>query len=175
MHVAIAFSALLLVPAAAPRAHAQMDDHFRRAPAEQDGGLAHAFAIDSNTAGPIAIERVEQARQAYGDPRFAVHAKNRTRGVVAAFVVTAFVVGGDGRVKASQRMSAVKNLRGGQVRRREFSLRSAVLAPSDLLVFAVTDVQPAGGTAWRAIDEELRAMMRDAAESYRRALARRQP
>ena len=175
MHVANAFSALLLVLAAAPGAQAQMDDHFRRAPAEQDGGLAHAFAIDSNAAGPIAIERVERARQAYGDPRFAVHARNRSGGVVPSFVVTAFVVGGDGRVKASQRMSAVKNLRGGQMRRQEFSLRSAVLAPSDLLVFAVTDVQPAAGTAWQAVEEELRAMMRDAAESYRRGLARRQP
>lgn len=173
MPLTIVLSALLVLAPALP-AHAQMDDHLRRQPAEQDGGLARAFAVDANTSGPVAIDRVEQIRQAYGTPRFAVHAKNRSAGVVSSFVVTAFVVGGDGRVKATQRMNPVKNLRAGQVRRQDFTLRGAVLGVADLLVFAVTDVEPANGGAWRAADEDLHATLRQASDAYRRALARRQ-
>jgi hypothetical protein len=173
MQRTIVLSALWLVLAPAPWAQAQMDDHFRRQPAEEDGGLAQAFAIDADESGPVAIDQVEQIRQAYGRPRFAVHAQNRSTTTVPSFVVTAFVVGGDGRVKAAQRMSPMKNLRAGQVRRQEFDLRTAVLGLADLLVFAVTDVQPANGSAWTAAEEELHARLRDAADSYRRALARK--
>lgn len=173
MQLTIVTSALFLVLASAP-ARAQMDDHFRRQPAEQDGGLAPAFAVDANTSGPVVINQVEQIRQAYGAPRFAVHAKNRSAGAVPSCVVTAFVVGGDGRVKATQRMNAVKNLKAGQVRRQELTLRAAVLGVADVLVFAVTEVQPADGERWHAAEEELHATLRQAAESYRQALARKQ-
>lgn len=173
MQLTIVLPALFLVLASAP-ARAQMDDHFRRQPAEQDGGLAQAFAVDAHTAGPVVIDRVEQIRQAYGVPRFAAHARNRSTGLVPSFVVTAFVVGGDGRVKATQRMNAVKNLKAGQERRQELTLRAAVLGIADVLVFAVTEVEPANGDSWRAAEEELHATLRQAAESYRQALARRQ-
>ncbi len=173
MQLTIVRSALFLVLASAP-SRAQMDDHFRRQPAEQDGGLAKAFAVDAHPGGPVAIDRVEQIRQSYGAPRFAVHARNRSAGLVPSFVVTAFVVGGNGRVKATQRLNAVKNLKAGQERRQELTLRAAVPGIADVLVFAVTEVQPADGDPWHAAEEELHATLRQAAESYRQALARRQ-
>ena len=162
---ALVMCALFLTNFGTP-ALAQMDDHFRRQPAET-GGHLQAFGVDVYPDGPIAIEQVNQIRQAYGRHRFAVNVKNRSSSPVVSYALVGVVVGSDGSVKAVQPLPPIKNLKPGQSRRQEFDLRSAVLGLSDTLAFAVSEVQ-SGADAWKVTDADLKAAIKAAASKFQR-------
>ena len=161
----VSLAGLLLTASPVVRsATAQMDDHFRRQPAET-GGVIQAFGVDTHPDGPLEIVDVMQIRQAHGRHRFAVTIRNRSSEPVASYVVIGAVVSSDGSIKATQPLPPVKNLKAGQSRRQEFDLRVTVLSLSDRLAFALSEVHRASGEPWKLSDEDLRASVKAVARS----------
>jgi hypothetical protein len=91
-----------------------------------------------------------------------VHVTNREMQTVASFTVIAAVVDITGEIKAIQALPAIKNLKPGQVQRRETRIRVTVIAPTDRVVFYVRDVISETGNL-RASEIDVAAMIKSVA------------
>ena len=109
-----------------------------------------AFAVGVGAKLPVTIVGIEEIRRPDGRARFAVAVKNISAEAVPSYQVSAAVVGNDGKVKAWQPLEAVKELQPGKSRRQEILVRVAVPALTDYIAFAVSELQPASGDAWKA-------------------------
>lgn len=109
-----------------------------------------AVAIGTGAKLPVEIVGLEEIRRPDNRARFAVLVKNTSAEMVPAYTVTAAIVGADGVVKAWQPLDEVKGLKPGQARRQEILVRAVVPSLTDFVAFAIADLQPAAGDAWKA-------------------------
>ena len=105
------------------------------------GANWRVFSVDAFPDGPIAITAVEEVRQQNPPSKFAVYAGNRELMPVNSFTLAAAVVDVNGKVKATQNLGAIKNLKPQQVQRREIPIRVTIVAPTDRIVFYVREVK----------------------------------
>jgi hypothetical protein len=76
--------------------------------------------------------------------------------------MAAAVVDVNGKVKATQPMPAIKNLKPQQVVRKEVRIRVTVLAPTDRVVFFVQDVISETGD-WKVVDADVAELIKQTA------------
>lgn len=129
---------------------------------EVKGASWRVFAVDSLPDGPIGVVQVSEVRQHNPPSTWAVHVTNRELQTVASFTVMAAVVDITGEIKAIQALPAIKNLKPGQVQRRETRIRVTVIAPTDRVVFYVRDVISETGNL-RASEIDVAAMIKSVA------------
>jgi hypothetical protein len=69
----------------------------------------------------------------------------------------------NGNVKAIQPLPALKNLKPGQVQRRETRIRVTTIAPTDRVVFYLRELMSESGD-WKASESDVVELIRDAAQ-----------
>jgi hypothetical protein len=131
---------------------------------EVPGTSWRVFSINSNPdpEGPLVITQVEEVKQQNPPSAWAVFVGNRESQPVASLTIAAAVVDVNGKVKATQVMPAIKNLKPQQVQRREMKVRVTVLAPTDRVVFYIKDFKGDGGD-WAASEEFVVTRIKDVA------------
>jgi hypothetical protein len=120
------------------------------------------FAVDSFPNGPIVITQVEEVRQQNPPSTWAVYVGNDLLTTVASLTMAAAVVDVTGKVKATQVLPVIKNLKGQQVVRKEVRIRVTVLAPTDRVVFFVKDVTSESGD-FTSAEADVAALIKAAA------------
>lgn len=129
---------------------------------EVPGSNWRLFAVDAYPAGPIAITQVDEVRQQNPPSTWAVYVGNRELMAVASFTLAAAIVDVNGKVKATQMLPAIKNLKPQQVQRKEIPIRVTLVAPTDRIVFYVREVKSEMGD-WKAVDAEVAELIKIAA------------
>jgi hypothetical protein len=119
------------------------------------------LAVDAFPDGPIAITQVDEVRQQNPPSTWAVYAGNRELMPIASFTLAAAVVDVTGKVKATQLLAAIKNLKPQQVVRKEIPIRVTIVAPTDRVVFYVKDVKSETGD-WKSVDAEVAELIKAA-------------
>jgi hypothetical protein len=127
------------------------------------GASWRVFAVDAMPDGPIAITAVEEVRQQNPPSKFAVYAGNRELMSVESFTLAAAVVDVNGKVKATQPLAAIKNLKPQQVQRREIPIRITIVAPTDRIVFYVKEVK-SEARDFKAVDAEVAELIKKVAQ-----------
>jgi hypothetical protein len=107
---------------------------------EAPGSSWKVFAVNSFPDGPIVINRVEEVKQQNPPSTWGVFVGNGSLLPVASLTMAAAVVDVNGKVKATQPLPAIKNLKPQQVVRKELRIRVTVLAPTDRVVFFLKDL-----------------------------------
>ena len=121
------------------------------------------FTVDANPEGPIAITQVDEIRQQNPPSTWAVFAGNRELMPVASFTLAAAVIDVNGKVKATQVLPAIKNIKPQQIVRKEIPIRVTMLAPTDRIVFYVKEIKSETGD-WKAVDAEVAQLIAAAAK-----------
>ena len=157
--------ATLVILLTVPAAFAQFDTR-RMEDLETQSMLRNgrAFAVGVGAKLPVTIVGIEEIRRPDGRARFAVSVKNLSDAPVPAYTVGAAIVNSDGTVKAWQPLEAVKALKPGQTRRQEILVRVVVPAHTDLLAFALKELEPAAGEPWKADEAALAAAIQKVAQ-----------
>ena len=129
------------------------------------GATWKVFAVDSYESGPVGVVEVEEVRQQNPPSHWAVSVRNRGLMPVVNFRMAAAVVTRDGKIKGTQLLQVVKNLRPGQVSRQQIKIFPTILNPTDRVVFYVselaTDVAP-----WKAEKDAVTALIKSMAARY---------
>jgi hypothetical protein len=120
------------------------------------------FAVDAYPQGPIAITQVDEVRQQNPPSTWAVYAGNRELMPVTSFTLAAAIVDVDGKIKATQMLPAIRNLKPQQVSRKEIPIRVTIVNPTDRVVFYVREIKSETGD-WKAVDSEVAALIKTAA------------
>ena len=123
-----------------------------------EGAMWRVFSVDAYAEGPIKILRVAEVRQQNPPSTWSVHVTSRALMPVNSVTLAAAVVDIHGRVKATQPLAAIKNLKPQQVIRREIPVRVTVIAPTDRVVFYVREIKSETGD-WKAVDGEVAALI----------------
>jgi hypothetical protein len=131
---------------------------------EIPGTSWRVFSVNSNPDpdGPLVITQVQEVKQQNPPSTWGVFVGNRELQPVASLTIAAAIVDVNGKIKATQVMPAIKNLKPQQVQRREMRVRVTVLAPTDRVVFYVKDFKGEAGD-WAANDEFVATRIRDVA------------
>jgi len=155
---------IMAVPAWAqitPEEQLPKDDIFRRIKPEEM--TSQAITLDVHPEWPIVVvSTLEQRPINLGRPIYAVVARNRSVDDVKSYTLAAVVVGRDGKTKAVQRLTTVKNLKAGQERRQDTEIRAAVPSISDHIIFLVAEVDGGEGESWKLDEEALRRLVKEA-------------
>ena len=130
---------------------------------EVKGMSWRVFAVDSNPGGPVAITQVAEVRQQNPPSAWAMHVTSRALMPLQSITIGAAVVDVKGRIKATQTLPAIKNLKPGQSQRRETKIRVTVIAPTDRVVFFVKDLKSELGD-WSAADADVAGLIKAAAD-----------
>ena len=127
-----------------------------------EGATWRVFGVDAYPEGPVKIARVAEVRQQNPPSTWSVHVTNRALMPVNSLTLAAAVVDVTGKVKATQPLAAIKNLKPQQVIRKEIPVRVTVIAPTDRIVFFVKEIKSETGD-WKAVDADVAALIRAAA------------
>jgi hypothetical protein len=130
---------------------------------ETKGANWRVFAVNSLPEAPIAIVQVEEVRQQNPPSLWGVYFVSRAPMPVETATLVAAVVDVNGAVKATQPLPTIKNLKPGQVQRRETRIRVTQIAPTDRVVFFMKEVAGEVGE-WKAEDGNVAALIRSAAQ-----------
>jgi hypothetical protein len=130
---------------------------------EVKGMSWRVFAIDANPGGPVAITQVAELRQQNPPSAWALHVTSRALMPLQSITIGAAVVDVNGKIKATQMLPAIKNLKPGQSQRRETKIRVTVIAPTDRVVFFLKDLKSELGD-WTAVDADVASLIKTAAE-----------
>jgi hypothetical protein len=129
------------------------------------GATWKVFAVDSYDSGPIGVVQVEEVRQQNPPSHWAVSVQNRGLMPVLQFRMAAAVVTGDGKIKGTQLLQTIKNLKPGQVSRQQIKVFPTILNPTDRVVFYVseltTDVAP-----WKSDKDAVTGLIKSMAARY---------
>jgi hypothetical protein len=134
---------------------AQFDD-------EVKGTNWKVFSVTSFPDSPVVITQVEEVRQQNPPSSWAVYLGNRDYLPVATLTIAAAVVDVNGKVKTTQALPSMKNLKPFQVSRKETRIRTLV-GPTDRVVFYVKEVKSESGD-WKAVDAEVSELIKTAAQ-----------
>lgn len=127
------------------------------------GASWRVFAVDSDTGGPLAITQVEEVRQHNPPSNWGVYVQNRGLMPVTSLTLAAAIVDVGGTIKAIQPLPPIRNLKPGQIQRREMRVRVTVLAPTDRVVFFVRELSSDVGP-WKAAETDVAMLIKAAAE-----------
>ena len=130
---------------------------------ETKGANWRVFAVNSLPEAPIAIVQVEEVRQQNPPSLWGVYFVSRAPMPVETATLVAAVVDVNGAVKATQPLPTIRNLKPGQVQRRETRIRVTQIAPTDRVVFFMKEVAGEVGE-WKAEDGNVAALIRSAAQ-----------
>jgi hypothetical protein len=130
---------------------------------EVKGTSWRVFAVDANPGGPVAITQVAEVRQQNPPSAWALNVTSRALMPLQSVTIGAAVVDVNGKVKATQVLPAIKNLKPGQVQRRETKIRVTVIAPTDRVVFFLKELKSELGD-WTAADADVASLIKTAAE-----------
>ncbi|HTH26226.1 MAG TPA: hypothetical protein VL919_14005 [Vicinamibacterales bacterium] len=115
-----------------------------------DGAMWRVFGVDAYPDGPVKIVKVSEVRQQNPPSTWSVHVTSRALMPVNSVILAAAVVDINGKVKATQPLAAIKNLKPQQVIRKEIPVRVTVLAPTDRVVFFVKEIKSETGD-WKSV------------------------
>lgn len=127
------------------------------------GASWRCFAVDSLPEAPVRIVQVAEVRQQNPPSTWSVYLQNSALRPVNSVTVSAAVVDVNGNVKGVQPLPAVKNLKPGQLQRRETRVRVTVIAPTDRVVFYLREVVSESGD-FRASESDVAGLIRTAAQ-----------
>ena len=127
-----------------------------------EGATWRVFGVDAYPEGPVKIARVAEVRQQNPPSTWSVHVTNRALMPVNSLTLAAAVVDVTGKVKATQTLAAIKDLKPQQVVRKEIPVRVTVIAPTDRVVFFVKEIRSETGD-WKAVDSEVAELIKAAA------------
>lgn len=126
------------------------------------GATWRVFAVNSFPEGPVVITQVEEVRQQNPPSTWGVYVGNGALLPIASLTMAVAVVDVTGKIKATQPLPAIKNLKSQQVVRKEVRIRVTVLAPTDRVVFFVKDVFSETGD-WKSVDGDVAELIKTAA------------
>ena len=127
------------------------------------GASWRVFAVNSLPEAPVRIVQVGEVRQHNPPSTWAVFVRNDAMLPVNSLTIGAAVVDVHGNVKAFQPLPALKNLKPGQIQRRETRIRVTVIAPTDRVVFYLRDLMSESG-GWKASESDVSGLIREAAQ-----------
>lgn len=127
------------------------------------GSSWKVFAVNSFPEGPIIINKVEEVKQQNPPSTWGVYIGNRELLPVASLTMAAAVVDVNGKIKATQPIPAIKNLKPQQVVRKEVRIRVTNLTPTDRVVFFVKELIGETGD-WKSVDSEVAELIKIAAQ-----------
>jgi hypothetical protein len=127
------------------------------------GASWRCFAVDSLPEAPVRITQVGEVRQHNPPSTWSVFVQNDALLPVNTVTVAAAVVDVNGNVKGIQPLPAIKNLKPGQVQRRETRIRVTVISPTDRVVFYLRDMMGESGE-WTASESDVAELIRTAAQ-----------
>jgi hypothetical protein len=130
---------------------------------EAKGANWRVFAVNTLPDAPIGIVQVEEVRQQNPPSLWGAYLVSRAPMPVETVSLVAAVVDVNGAVKATQPMPTIKNLKPGQLLRRETRIRVTQIAPTDRVVFFLKEVAGEVGE-WKADDGNITALIRAAAQ-----------
>jgi hypothetical protein len=128
-----------------------------------EGASWRVFAVDAYPGGPVAFTQVAEVRQQNPPSSWAFNVTNRALMPLASVTIAAAVVDVNGKVKATQTLPTLKNLKPGQNQRRETKIRVTVIAPTDRVVFFLKDLKSELGD-WTAVDADVASLIKAAAD-----------
>jgi hypothetical protein len=127
------------------------------------GASWRCFAVDSLPEAPVRITQVGEVRQHNPPSTWSVFVKNYALLPVNSVTVAAAVVDVSGNVKGIQELPAIKNVKPGQMQRRETRIRVAVIAPTDRVVFYLRELVSEAGD-WKASESDVGELIRTVAQ-----------
>ena len=127
-----------------------------------DGAMWRVFGVDAYPDGPVKIVKVSEVRQQNPPSTWSVHVTSRALMPVNSVILAAAVVDINGKVKATQPLAAIKNLKPQQVIRKEIPVRVTVLAPTDRVVFFVKEIKSETGD-WQSVSADVAELIKAAA------------
>jgi len=127
-----------------------------------EGATWRVFGVDAFREGPVKIVQVGEIRQLNPPSTWSVHITNHALMPVASVTMAAAVVDINGKVKATQPLIAIKNLKPQQVIRKEIPVRVTVIAPTDRVVFFVKEIKSETGD-WKSVDTDVAGLIKAAA------------
>lgn len=126
------------------------------------GASWRVFAVDSLPEAPVRIVQVGEVRQHNPPSTWSVFVQNDALLPVNTVTVATAVVDINGNVKAIQPLPSIKNLKPGQMQRRETRIRVTVIAPTDRVVFYLRESIGESGE-WKASESDVAGLIRTAA------------
>jgi len=126
------------------------------------GASWRVFGVDAYPDGPVKIIQVGEVRQQNPPSTWSVHITSRALMPVNSVILAAAVVDINGKVKATQPLVPIKNLKPQQVIRKEIPVRVTVIAPTDRVVFFVKEIKSETGD-WKSVDAEVAGLIKAAA------------
>lgn len=132
---------------------------------EPRGSSWKVFAVDSYEKGPIGVVEVEEVRQQNPPSLWAVTVQNRSSASVVSYRMTAVVVTGDNKVKGTQLLPVVRNMKAGQVSRQQIKIFPTILNPTDRVVFYVSEIATDAGQ-WKADKNEVTMLVAKTAARF---------
>jgi hypothetical protein len=127
------------------------------------GASWRCFAVDSLPGAPVKIVQVGEVRQQNPPSTWSVFIQNSGFLPVNSVTVAAAVIDVNGNVKATQPLPAIKNLKPGQLQRRETRIRVTVIAPTDRVVFYLRELVSESGDL-KASESDVGGLIRTAAQ-----------
>ena len=127
-----------------------------------EGATWRVFGVDAYPDGPVKIVKVSEVRQQNPPSTWSVHVTSRALMPVNSVILAAAVVDINGKVKATQPLAAIKNLKPQQVIRKEIPVRVTVLAPTDRVVFFVKEIKSETGD-WQSVSADVAELIKAAA------------
>ena len=129
------------------------------------GANWRVFAVNSAPDRAVVITEVEEIRQQNPPSTWGVYVGNADLLPVASLTVAAAVVDVNGKVKATQNLQSIKNLKPQQVVRKEIPIRVTVLMPTDRVVFYIREVKSESGD-WKSTDGAIADLIKQVAAKF---------
>jgi hypothetical protein len=129
------------------------------------GANWRVFAVNSAPDRAVVITQVEEVRQQNPPSTWGVYVGNADIAPVDSLTVAAAVVDVNGKVKATQNLQAIKNLKPQQVVRKEVPIRVTVLMPTDRVVFYVREVK-SEAVDWKSVDSHVAELIKQVAAKF---------
>jgi hypothetical protein len=129
------------------------------------GANWRVFAVNSAPDRAVVITQVEEVRQQNPPSTWGVYVGNADVAPVVSLTVAAAVVDATGKVRATQNLQTIKNLKPQQVVRKEIPIRVTVLMPTDRVVFYVREVK-SESVDWKAVDSDVAELIKQVAAKF---------
>lgn len=129
------------------------------------GANWRVFAVNSAPDRAVVITQVEEVRQQNPPSTWGVYVGNADIAPVASLTVAAAIVDVNGKVRATQNLQAIRNLKPQQVVRKEIPIRVTVLMPTDRVVFYVREVK-SESSDWKSADAEIADLIKQVAAKF---------
>ena len=123
-----------------------------------EGATWRVFGVDSYPEGPVRIVQVSEVRQQNPPSTWSVYVTNRALMPVNSLTLAAAVVDVTGKVKATQSLASIQNLKPQQVIRKEIPVRVTVIAPTDRVVFYLKELKSETGD-WKSVAADVAALI----------------